>query len=87
MENRELKPCPFCDGKAKVKVCDGAGCFYTDIGTEMYLGRKMTHCLIRCEKCGVKTKAYLTRRGVFNAWNRRSDDGKEKGKKIWNSKT
>jgi hypothetical protein len=75
MENRELKLCPFCNGKAKVKVCDGAGCFYTDIGTEMYLGRKMTHCLIRCEKCGVKTKAYLTRRGVFNAWNRRADNG------------
>ena len=74
MENRELKPCPFCDGKANVKVCDGAGCFYTDIGAEMYLGRKMTHCLIRCEKCGVKTKAYLTRRGVFNAWNRRAND-------------
>lgn len=76
MEHRELKNCPFCDGKAKVKVCDGAGCFYTDIGTEMYLGRKMTHCLIRCEKCGVKTKAYLTRRGVFNAWNRRAENGK-----------
>ena len=75
MENRELKSCPFCDGEAKVKVCDGAGCFYTDIGTEMYLGRKMTHCLIRCEKCGVKTKAYLTRRGVFNAWNRRAENG------------
>lgn len=73
--NRELKPCPFCNGKAKVKVCDGAGCFYTDIGTEMYLGRKMSHCLIRCERCGIKTKAYLTRRGVFNAWNRRSNDG------------
>jgi hypothetical protein len=52
-------------------VCDGSGTFYTDIGTEMYLGRKMTHCLIRCERCNVKTKAYLTRRGVFNAWNRR----------------
>jgi hypothetical protein len=76
MENRELRECPFCGGTAKVKVCDGAGCFYTDIGTEMYLGRKMTHCLIRCEKCGVKTKAYLTRRGVFNAWNRRAENGK-----------
>lgn len=70
----ELKPCPFCGGKAKVKVCDGSGTFYTDIGTDVMFGRKMTHCLIKCEKCGVKTKAYLTRRGVFNAWDRRKNN-------------
>jgi hypothetical protein len=75
MENTvELKRCPFCGGKAKVKVCDGSGTYYTDIGTEIYYGIKMTHCLIICEKCRVRTQAYLTRRGVFNAWNRRSDD-------------
>lgn len=72
---REIKPCPFCGGKAKVKVCDGSGAFCTDIGTEMYFGRKMTHCLICCERCRVRTQAYLTRRGVFNAWNRRANDG------------
>jgi hypothetical protein len=71
----ELKTCPFCGGKALVKVCDGAGQYYADIGTETFYGRKMTCCLIRCERCGVKTKAYLTRRGVFNAWNRRANDG------------
>ena len=70
----ELKPCPFCGGKAKVKVCDGSGTYYTDIGTDVYYGRKMTHCLIRCERCRVRTQAYLTRRGVFNAWNRRADN-------------
>ena len=76
MENRELKPCPFCGGEAEVKVCDGAGHYYTNVGTEMFYGRQMTCCLIRCNKCGVKTKAYLTRRGVFNAWNRRAENGK-----------
>ena len=25
MKQNELKPCPFCGGNAKVKVCDGAG--------------------------------------------------------------
>ena len=70
----ELKPCPFCGGKAKVYVCDCSGRYFTDIGTDTYHGIQMTCCLIRCERCGVKTKAYLTRRGVFNAWNRRSDD-------------
>lgn len=75
MENKELKPCPFCGGKAVVKVCDGAGQYYADIGTEVLFGRKMTRCLIRCERCGVKTEAHLTRHGVFNAWNRRANDG------------
>lgn len=75
MELNELKPCPFCGGKAKVKVCDGAGMYYTDIGTDCYCGRKMSHCLVRCEKCHTKTKAYLTRRGLYNAWNRRANDG------------
>jgi hypothetical protein len=70
--DRELKSCPFCGGKAKVKVCDGGGEYCTDIGTDVFRGRKMSHCLIRCERCGVKTKAYLTRRGVFNAWDRRA---------------
>lgn len=70
----KLKPCPFCGGEPKVKVCDGSGTFYADIGTETLYGRKMTHCLIRCERCHVKTQPYLTRRGLFNAWNRRADN-------------
>lgn len=70
----ELKPCPFCNGKAKVKVCDGSGSFYADIGTVVFYGKKMSHCLIKCERCGVKTKAYLTRRAVFNSWNRRAEN-------------
>jgi hypothetical protein len=73
---RELKPCPFCGGKPKVKVCDGSGTYYTDIGTDFLFGRKMSHCLVKCDRCGVKTKAYLTRRGVFNAWNRREGEQK-----------
>ena len=76
MENRELKPCPFCGSKAKVFACDDAGQYYTGFDTPIYRGRPMRSCLIRCGKCGVKTKAYLTRRGVFNAWNRRAENGK-----------
>ena len=70
----ELKPCPFCGGEAVVKVCDGSGSYITDIGTETYRGRDMTHCLVMCKRCGVRTNAHLTRRGIFNAWNRRAEN-------------
>jgi Lar family restriction alleviation protein len=70
----ELKPCPFCGGEPQVFACDGAGCFYTSVGTAQIMGRKTDHKLIRCKKCGIRTKAYLTDKGVFNAWNRRADN-------------
>lgn len=70
----ELKPCPFCRGEAKVYVCDGSGSLWSTIGTASIGGRPLTHKLIMCTKCGVRTKAFLTDRGVFNAWNRRTCD-------------
>mgnify|MGYP002764086978 FL=1 len=70
----ELKPCPFCGGEPKLYFCDGSGRYY-DIGAAAFYGREMTHKLIRCSKCGVRTKAYLTDRGVFNGWNRRDTHG------------
>ena len=68
----ELKRCPFCGGEAKLFVCDGSGSFWSTVGTASIGGRVMSHKLIRCVKCGIRTKAYLTDKGVFNAWNRRA---------------
>ena len=68
-----LKQCPFCGGEAKVMACDGAGCYFSDLGTACLRGRPLDHLLIRCEKCGMRTKAYSTERGVIKAWNRRAD--------------
>ena len=73
-KRNELLNCPFCGGKAKVKVCDGSGRYVANIGTEKVFGRDMTHCIVACEKCNARTQPYLTRRGVFNAWNRRADN-------------
>lgn len=77
----ELKPCPFCKGKAVVYSCDGSGHYYNELGTPVACGRNLTHLIIICDKCGIRTKPYLTRKGVFNAWNRR-DKEKETAEKL-----
>ena len=67
----KLKPCPFCGETPKVYVYDGSGRFYDNLGTAVIGGREMPHMLIRCPRCGIKTKAYLTEKGLFRDWNRR----------------
>lgn len=69
-----LKQCPFCGGEPKLMVCDGSGSYYADIGTAVFYGREMTHKLIRCSKCGVRTKAYLTDKRLLKGWNRRTGE-------------
>lgn len=63
----ELKPCPFCGGKPVTFSCDGSGRYYAELGTVRLHGANLDHFLIKCEKCGIRTKTYLTKRGVFNA--------------------
>lgn len=74
----KLKNCPFCGAKPTICACDGSGRYWTkDLTAEKSWGRKMTYCKMICFKYGCETKAYLTRRGLFNAWNRRvGEDGK-----------
>lgn len=73
----ELKPCPFCGGKAKAYKCDATGQYYTEVHDfiKRLAGRDLTHRFIKCYKCGIRTKVYATDKGAFNAWNRRVDNG------------
>lgn len=72
---KKLKPCPFCGGEANMLSCDKTGS-YVSYGIGIYMGREMTHKIVRCEKCGIRTKHYATSKGAFNAWNRRANDDK-----------
>ena len=61
----ELKPCPFCGGKAEVDTptyWDGAK------------GRK-TYA-ISCKSCRCRTPDYMGLVGAIEAWNRRAEDVK-----------
>lgn len=72
----DLKSCPFCGGIAQFCATDDGGKYATpDLRKGVMIrGLLMTHRIIRCMKCGARTKVYATDRGAFNAWNRRTNN-------------
>lgn len=58
----ELKPCPFCGGKADLS---------------WYMLPK-EECVISCFACSLRFGRYLglNKKEAIEAWNRRADDGK-----------
>ena len=60
----ELKPCPFCGGKAKLR-------HYTS-GTF----KKTTVVYVECCVCRIRTPVEFEPECVEEAWNRRAEDGK-----------
>ncbi len=58
MINTELKPCPFCGGKA-----------YLDKVTDDY-----PNYVIRCWGCGVSTQWCADKNKAVELWNRRVDE-------------
>ena len=69
----ELKPCPFCGGKAKRKFgkYNLLGAYGTQNEDRQWFG-------VSCSKCGVEQpkRKYDTRESATEAWNRRAEDGK-----------
>lgn len=62
----ELKPCPFCGGKARAKILMGGK-----------RGKTIVHFVI-CSVCRNRTAVYLDKDEATEAWNRRSDNGNER---------
>ena len=58
--NEELKPCPFCGGKAERKE----GRMLLDSYNYWY---------IECECCHTKSMGYRVPKEAIKAWNRRSE--------------
>lgn len=61
----ELKPCPFCGGKAKLRI---ASEIWRDGKVE--IGGWKAYC----ENCGIET-ALENREKAVEKWNRRADNG------------
>lgn len=61
MKTPELKPCPFCGGRAVI-LSEETPTF--------------TFYFASCIRCGIKTPHLTTKRDVFNKWNRRIESEK-----------
>lgn len=66
MKIDELKPCPFCGGRASARRFDGK--FF-----DVY----KVYCMN--EDCYIEpaTRPYYSKKEAIEAWNRRVDDGKD----------
>lgn len=89
MKDVELKPCPFCGGKAKIVCCDDEGNIEYDPEYEKSpwsgLGYRITHSHgenINCpiaeygvDEAFIGVFIYDTEQEAAEAWNRRADNG------------
>nr|DAQ39758.1 MAG TPA: restriction alleviation protein [Caudoviricetes sp.] len=56
----DLKPCPFCGGKAILETVDG---------------NSSEECYIYCPECDFESGVYSQPKFIVEKWNRRADNG------------
>lgn len=64
MTRTDLKPCPFCGGEANVKMWCEPDTPY----------------LVMCESCKASVNDYATEAEAIEAWNRRAEPERKRGK-------
>ena len=64
MEKNELKPCPFCGGKAELIIVPG------------YFNKTESGWLVKCRNGCCNQMPYVSDHDAIDAWNRRAgEDG------------
>ena len=75
MENRELKPCPFCNGENIIII----PCYEENCENECCEGCDDVKYTAVCRKskngCGASCGWHKTKELAIAAWNRRADNG------------
>ena len=69
MENNELKPCPFCGGKAALTVLE--------TGVSVICWKCRARTAERMDSLMFSEPSHAVQ-DVIKKWNRRADDGREK---------
>lgn len=75
MENRELKPCPFCGGhNLEIISCDEDAC--CDFHCDGCDDKRYTVCCSATQGgCGCASGYKDTKEEAIEAWNRRAENG------------
>lgn len=82
---KQLKPCPFCGGEARIAVCDSEGNLHDEsyeIDPWSGLSYAITHSFIENENCPIShfndvtlgAMIYNSREELIKAWNTRIGD-------------
>ena len=69
----DLKPCPCCGGEARHYFSNPNGMHLSNVGGVSW-GCNLDHHVIRCYKCGLRTRVYATAKGCYKAWNSRAGE-------------
>jgi Lar family restriction alleviation protein len=74
MKMAELKPCPFCGGKAELYSCEAEHDIYDSKTLEYVETEYYTKYGCACTSCDCTIAEMLSEQNVIEAWNRRADN-------------
>lgn len=69
----ELKPCPFCGGRAGIDIAESSYGKYINDRKELVMNTSVFH--VACFNCLARTMDYQYSEDATSAWNRRCNRG------------